>query len=70
VLRIFGPFSFDGIELAAPTRTFEGQLELRVGDRPVRLLEVGPAHTRGDVVVHLPDDGVVLTGDRCISAGR
>jgi cyclase len=70
VRRIFEPFSFDGIELAAPTRTFDGELELRVGDRRVRLLEVGPAHTGGDVVVHLPDDGVVFTGDILFHGGH
>jgi glyoxylase-like metal-dependent hydrolase (beta-lactamase superfamily II) len=68
--RIFGPFSFDGIELVPPTRTFDGELELRVGDRRVRLLEVGPAHTAGDVVVHLPDDGVVFTGDILFHGGH
>jgi glyoxylase-like metal-dependent hydrolase (beta-lactamase superfamily II) len=26
-------------------------------------MEVGPAHTAGDVLVHLPDDGVIFTGD-------
>jgi glyoxylase-like metal-dependent hydrolase (beta-lactamase superfamily II) len=61
--RIFAPFSFDDIPATPPTATFEGRLDVRVGDRPVTLLEVGPAHTAGDVVVHLPDDGVVFTGD-------
>ena len=46
---------FDGIELALPTRTFDGELELEVGGRAVELIEVGPAHTRGDVLAHLPD---------------
>lgn len=59
----FGAFDFDGIELVPPTRTFDGELELKVGDRRVRLVEVGPAHTKGDVLVELPDDGVVYTGD-------
>jgi glyoxylase-like metal-dependent hydrolase (beta-lactamase superfamily II) len=68
--RIFGPFSFDGIELTPPTRTFEGELELLVGDRRVRLIEVGPAPTGGDVVVHLPDDGVVFTGDILFHGGH
>src|SRR6516165_3228632 len=68
--RIFGPFSFDGVELVPPTRTFDGELELRVGDRRVRLLEVGPAHTAGDVVVHLPDDDVVFTGDILFHGGH
>src|SRR5207245_11021542 len=52
---IFGGFDFAGIDITTPDQTFEGDLELRVGDRVVRLLEVGPAHTRGDVVVHVPD---------------
>ncbi len=46
-----------------PTRTFEGELELTVGGKRVRLLEVGPAHTRGDVLVHSPEDRIVFTGD-------
>jgi cyclase len=61
--RIFGPFRFEGVELRAPTDTFEGELELRVGDRTVRFVEVGPAHTDGDAIVHVPDAGVVFTGD-------
>jgi glyoxylase-like metal-dependent hydrolase (beta-lactamase superfamily II) len=59
----FGPFDFRGIELAPPDETFEGSLELQVGDKQVRLVEVGPAHTKGDVLVELPEDGVVYTGD-------
>jgi cyclase len=61
--RIFGPFRFDEIELRTPTATFEGRLELRVGDRVIELLEVGPAHTGGDAIAHVPDAGVVFTGD-------
>jgi glyoxylase-like metal-dependent hydrolase (beta-lactamase superfamily II) len=62
-LRNFGPFEFEGITPTLPTRTFEGELALVVGDVPVRLLEVGPAHTRGDLLVHLPRQGAVFTGD-------
>jgi len=68
--RIFAPFSFDEIPDVPPTSTFEGRLELSVGDRHVTLLEVGPAHTGGDVVVHLPDDGVVFTGDILFHGGH
>jgi glyoxylase-like metal-dependent hydrolase (beta-lactamase superfamily II) len=70
LVRIFGEYSFDGIELTPPTRTFDGQLDLRVGDTQVRLIEVGPAHTAGDVVVHLPDRGVVFTGDIVFNGGH
>ena len=59
----FGAFRFDGIRFTPPTRTFSGELSLSVGDKPVTLLEVGPAHTRGDVLVHSPADRTVFTGD-------
>jgi glyoxylase-like metal-dependent hydrolase (beta-lactamase superfamily II) len=59
----FGAFDFHGIETTLPTRTFEGRLELEVGGRRVDLVQVGPAHTRGDAIVIVPDDGVVFTGD-------
>jgi cyclase len=68
--RVFGPFDFEGIDAAPPTRTFTGGLDLTVGDRRVRLLEVGPAHTAGDVIVHLPDAGVVFTGDILFHGGH
>ncbi len=61
--RAFGPFDFSGIELPPVSRTFEGELEIGVGDKTVRLIEVGPAHTRGDVLVHSLEDRTVFTGD-------
>jgi glyoxylase-like metal-dependent hydrolase (beta-lactamase superfamily II) len=59
----FGDFQFDGIEQTLPTRTFDGRLTVDVGGRDVELIEVGPAHTRGDTIVHVPDARVVFTGD-------
>jgi cyclase len=70
VSRIFAPFDFENIPLTLPTKTFDGELDLRVGDRVVRLLEVGPAHTAGDVVAYLPDVGVVFTGDILFHGGH
>jgi glyoxylase-like metal-dependent hydrolase (beta-lactamase superfamily II) len=62
-LHCFGAFDFEGIEKTLPTTTFEGRLERRVGDKRVELIEVGPAHTRGDVLVHVPGDRTIFTGD-------
>ena len=53
--RFFGDFQFEGIELVLPTRTFSGRLDLDVGGRTVELIEVGPAHTKGDTIAHVPD---------------
>lgn len=62
-LACFGQFQFDGIVHTPPTRTFDKRLDIRIGDKPVQLLEVGPAHTRGDVLVYSPKDRTVFTGD-------
>jgi len=59
----FAPFDFAGVTPTLPTRTFSGRLELAVGDKRVELLEVGPAHTRGDVLVYVPADRTIFTGD-------
>jgi cyclase len=67
---IFGPFTFEGIEPVPPTATFDGELVLHLGDRAVRLYELGPAHTGGDVVVHVPDAGVLFTGDLVFHGGH
>ena len=67
---IFGPFDFTGIDVPPPDETFEGTLALSVGDRVVELFEVGPAHTMGDVVVHVPDAGAVFTGDILFNGGH
>ncbi len=61
--HFFGAFQFDGIQITMPTRTFEGRLELDVGGRSVELIEVGPAHTRGDTIAYVPDAKTVYTGD-------
>ena len=59
----FGPFDFAGIEIRLPSQTFEGRLDLNVGERVVSLVELGPAHTAGDTIVHVPDAATVFTGD-------
>ncbi len=61
--RAFGAYEFDGIEPTPPNQTFDGRLDLKVGDRSVELIEVGPAHTRGDVIIHVPSTRTIFTGD-------
>lgn len=60
---IFSPFDFDAVEERLPTQTFTGRMDLTIGDKTVELIEVGPAHTGGDVIVHVPQDRTVFTGD-------
>ena len=67
--RIFGPFRFAGLEARLPSDVFEGRLELDVGGRTLEVIEVGPAHTAGDAIVHVPDAATVFTGDILFSGG-
>jgi cyclase len=69
-LRCFGSFDFDGIELALPQETFSGERTMRVGDRTLALIEVGPAHTRGDTLVHAAAERVLFTGDILFAGGH
>src|SRR6266705_882149 len=66
----FGSFEFDNITLTPPTKTFKGELSLKVGNKIVHLIEVGPAHTRGDTLVHIPADRVVFTADILFIGGH
>jgi 2-keto-4-pentenoate hydratase/2-oxohepta-3-ene-1,7-dioic acid hydratase in catechol pathway/glyoxylase-like metal-dependent hydrolase (beta-lactamase superfamily II) len=59
----FGPFDFSGITLRNADATFDHDLSIEVGGRRVDLLNLGPAHTAADTVVHVPDAGVLFAGD-------
>jgi glyoxylase-like metal-dependent hydrolase (beta-lactamase superfamily II) len=61
--KVFAPFDFAGARGRAPTKTFCGHMTTKVGDKSVELIEVGPAHTAGDVLVYVPKDRTVFTGD-------
>ena len=52
----------------APNTTLSERLTLFRGDREIRFLFFGRGHTGGDVVVYLPNDRVLISGD-LITAG-
>ncbi|WP_180899057.1 MBL fold metallo-hydrolase [Martelella soudanensis] len=56
-------FDFTGVEVRPPKETFSDFLEFDIGDTRIELHEFGPAHTRGDIVVHVPSARTVFTGD-------
>ena len=61
------PRLFDAAEtipgLTWPTMTFQSRMTIHMGDRRVDLMHLGRAHTAGDIVAWVPDEGVMLTGD-------
>lgn len=52
-----------GAPLRVPDRTVHTGAALDLGGRPVQLLHLGRGHTAGDLVVLVPDAGVVVAGD-------
>jgi glyoxylase-like metal-dependent hydrolase (beta-lactamase superfamily II) len=49
--------------LTWPTVTFSGKMTLWMGKLEVQLMQLGRGHTKGDTVVWLPQDRVLLSGD-------
>ena len=67
--EIFGPFDWSDLEPTYPTRVFEGDLTLDVGGVEVQLIQLGPAHTRGDGVAYVPSARTLYTGDLLFIGG-
>ena len=61
------PRLFEGHEsipgLTWPTTTFDGSMSMYLGNRRVDLMHLGRAHTAGDIVINVPDQNVMFTGD-------
>jgi glyoxylase-like metal-dependent hydrolase (beta-lactamase superfamily II) len=66
----FGPFDFKSVDQKIPDTLFDGDLDIKVGDKTVHLIHVGPAHTQGDTLVHVPADKTVYTGDILFIGGH
>lgn len=61
------PRLFAGVEtvpgLTWPTLVFERELTLFLGKLEVKILHLGPGHTKGDTVVWIPSQKVLFSGD-------
>ena len=57
------PYHFDEVVHTPAKRTFSGEMRLTVGGREIQLIEVGPAHTLGDLMVFVPDANVLFAAD-------
>ena len=55
-----------GAEVVLPTVTLRERLTLHRGSRVIDILHLGRGHTSGDIVVHLPAEGIVVAGDLVI----
>jgi glyoxylase-like metal-dependent hydrolase (beta-lactamase superfamily II) len=63
-------FDFSDVVHTPPNEIFSGELKLSVGRKEVLLVELGPAHTRGDSLAYVPADRTVFTGDLLFVGGH
>jgi cyclase len=67
---VFGTVEWGDLEIRPPSVVFDDHIDVFAGDRRIELHFIGtPAHTTGDVVAWLPDDGVLFTGDLVFNGG-
>lgn len=53
----------EGTGLVGPTETFSDKHEIEMGDFKIEVLNLGPAHSPGDVTVWLPKQKLAISGD-------
>lgn len=63
-------FDWRGLVNTPPTKVFDNSMELKVGDKRLVLTHLGHAHTRGDILVHVPADRILYTGDLLFVGGH
>ncbi|WP_020664595.1 MBL fold metallo-hydrolase [Amycolatopsis benzoatilytica] len=67
--HILHPFDFDSITATYANQTFADELKLDIGGVAVEVRRLGPAHTEGDSVVWVRDEGVLYAGDLLFIGG-
>jgi glyoxylase-like metal-dependent hydrolase (beta-lactamase superfamily II) len=55
--------------LVRPTVIFNDRLTLRLDDLTINLIFFGRAHSTSDILVHVPEEGLLLTGDLFLERG-
>ncbi|MBI4234309.1 MAG: MBL fold metallo-hydrolase [Chloroflexi bacterium] len=54
---------FRQVRMTLPDLTFRERLTLHLDGRPIELRWLGYAHTKGDILVYLPQERVIFAGD-------
>ncbi|MDH3221798.1 MAG: MBL fold metallo-hydrolase [Gammaproteobacteria bacterium] len=58
-----GPWVNDATRIVSPDRYLRGEERFEFGDVTIRVVDVGSAHSEGDLVLFVEDDGVLFSGD-------
>ncbi len=62
-MRRYNRDKAEGTELQLPTETFDDAYIVELGDYRIEARYLGPAHSPGDIVVWLPNQSLVISGD-------
>lgn len=57
------PQQMEGTVIALPTITFSDRMQIDLGGEKVELIRVAPSHTEGSLIVYLPAEKVLFSGD-------
>jgi glyoxylase-like metal-dependent hydrolase (beta-lactamase superfamily II) len=61
--RFYGPEQSKGIKITLPTKTLQDQMTLTLKDRTIQILYLGIGHTNSDLVIYLPQEKILFSGD-------
>ena len=61
--EMFNPYDFSEVKLIPPGEGFSGARTLTVGGIDLILTEIGPSHTEGDIIIHVPSERIVYAAD-------
>ena len=62
-MRAYNRDKAEGTEVVLPTETFTDEYIVELGDYRIEARYLGPAHSPGDIVIWLPNQGLVISGD-------
>ncbi len=54
------------VDITPPTITVDNGITLHRGERDIQILHIGAGDTPGDLVVYLPQDSILITGDMLV----
>lgn len=60
---MFRPYDFGGVRILPAGTGFSGEKTITVNGTDIHLFEVGPGHTDGDIIVHVPSQRVLYAAD-------
>jgi glyoxylase-like metal-dependent hydrolase (beta-lactamase superfamily II) len=63
-------FDWRGVVATPRTTLFDKTMEVTVGDKRLRLTHLGSAHTRDEILAHVPADCILYTGDLLFVGGH